>query len=79
MIHRMIRKIFAAILGIVQIGIGALSILLTYILHLDLFDIQTTFRIPLENVPLYVLISLVLGLFSTISGLSFIQEWRSHM
>lgn len=79
MIHKMIRKTFAAIVGMVQVGIGALSILFTYILHRDLFDVQAMFHIPMENVPLYVLLFLVLGLFSTISGFSFIQEWRSYI
>ena len=79
MIHNMIRKTFAVILGVVQVGIGASSILFTYILHRDLFYVQAMFRIPMENVPLRVLLLLVFGLFSTISGFSFIQEWRSHM
>jgi len=75
----MIRKTFAAILGMLQVGIGASSIIFTYFLHRDLFDIQDMFRVPMENVPLYVLLFFVLGLFSTISGVSFIQEWRSFM
>ena len=79
MIHRMIRKTFAATTGAAQVVISALSILFAYILHSDLFDVQAMFRIPMENVSLYALLFLVFGLFSMISGLSFIQEWRSQL
>ena len=75
----MIRKTFAAAVGMAQVVIGALSILFTFILHYDLFNVQSMFSIPVENVPLYVLLFLVFALFSMISGLSFIQEWRSYI
>jgi hypothetical protein len=78
-IHKMIRKTIAAATGAAQVVISALSILFAYILHSDLFDVQAMFRIPMENVSLYALLFLVFGLFSMISGLSFIQEWRSHL
>jgi polyferredoxin len=73
----MIRKVFVAAVGVAQVMIGALSILFTYIFHSDLFNVQATFWIPTKNVSLYVLLFLVFSLFSLISGLSFVQEWRS--
>ncbi len=79
MIDKMMRKTFAAVVGMAQVVIGALSILFTYILHYDLFNVQAMFWIPAENVSLYVLLFLVFGLFSLISGISFIQEWRSYI
>jgi len=75
----MIRKTFAATTGAAQVVISALSILFAYILHSDLFDVQALFRISTENVSLFTLLFLVFGLFSLISGLSFMQEWQSQM
>lgn len=79
MIHEMIRKTFAAAVGTAQVVIGALLILFTYVLHYDLFNVQSMFRIRIENAPLYALLLLIVGLFSLVSGLSFIQEWRSYV
>jgi hypothetical protein len=77
-IHEMIRKAFAAAVGTAQVMIGALLIIYTYVLYYDLFNVQSTFRIPIENAPLYALLLLIFGLFSLVSGLSFIQEGRSY-
>lgn len=77
MIDKLIRKPFAATIGAAQVVVSALSILFAYILQYDLFDVQGMFRIPMENVSFYALLFLIFGLFSMISGLSFIQEWRS--
>jgi hypothetical protein len=78
-IHEMIRKTFAVAVGTAQVVIGALLILFTYVLYYDLFNVQSMFRIPIENAPLYALLVLIFGLFSLVSGLSFIQEWRSYL
>ena len=73
----MIRKTVAAAVGFAQVAIGFLSIILIYILYNDIFNVQTMFSIFMETVSLYVLL-LFFGLFSMISGLSFIQEWQRY-
>ena len=73
----MIRKIFVAAVGITQVAIGFFSFILIYILHYNIFNFQTMFNISIENLPLYVLL-LFFGLFSMLSGFSFIQEWQSY-
>ena len=75
----MVRKTFVAAVGMAQVVISAFSILFAHILNYDLFNVQAMFRITIENAPLYALLFLVFGLFSMISGLSFIQEWRSDI
>jgi hypothetical protein len=75
----MIRKILVAAIGMVQIIIGVSSIVFTYIFHYNMFDFQIVFNLSLEEISFYLLLFLAVGLFSLISGLFFIQEWRSSV
>jgi hypothetical protein len=74
------REILAAIIGIIQSVIGALAIVLAYVLHYNLFDIQANIREMLgisvsENLPLYMLLAFTFGFFSIASGFILIHEW----
>ncbi len=73
----MIRKLLAAFIGSAQVLIGALSIVFTYVLNYDLYGVRAMFGITVENVGLSILLLWFFGVFSIISGLSFVQEWRS--
>lgn len=73
----MVRKTLVAIIGLLQIVIGISLIIFIYIFYNNLFDFQIIFNIPSEYASFYVLLLVGVGIFSLISGLSFIQEWRS--
>jgi len=68
------RKIVSKVVGVTQSGIGALAVIFAYILYYDLFDIQGMLNTSTQNVPLYMLILLIFGLLSVISGLFLIYE-----
>lgn len=68
-----------AAVGMLQIIIGVSSIVFTYIFHYNMFDFQIVFNLSLEEISFYMLLFLAVGLFSLISGLFFIQEWRSSV
>ena len=73
----MIRKILAAAIGMIQISIGISSIVFIYIFYNNLFDFHDVFNIPMEQISFYMLFLTAIGLFSVISGLSLVQEWRN--
>lgn len=75
--YRMMRKILVATIGIVQVIIGISSIIFVYLYNYDKFDFPVIFNLPPEETSFYLLIFLAFCLFSLISGLSFIQEWRN--
>lgn len=75
----MMRKTLVAAVGMAQVMIGVSSLVFIYILHYDQFDVQVVFNLSMEETSLYVLLFLAFGLFSLISGLLFIQEWRSSV
>lgn len=68
-----------AAVGMVQVIIGVSSIVFAYIFHYNIFDFQIAFNLSLEETSFYLLVFLAVGLFSLISGLFFIQEWRSSV
>ena len=72
----MVRKILVAAIGLLQIGIGISLIIFIYFFYNNLFDFQIIFNIPSEYSSFYVLLLVGVGIFSLISGLTFIQEWR---
>lgn len=73
---KMIRKILAAAIGMIQLSMGVSLIVFVYIFHNNLFNFQDLLSIPLEQISFYMLFLTAIGFFSVISGLSFIQEWR---
>ena len=75
----MIRKILVASVGLVQVMIGVSSIVFSYVFHNELFGFQVFFGLSLEEKSLYLVVFLVIGLFSLLSGILFIQEWRDSI
>ncbi|UCC57934.1 MAG: hypothetical protein JSW14_06115 [Candidatus Bathyarchaeum sp.] len=69
-----IRRILTAITGIAQGVIGGASMVLALMLYLNILEVQTVFNVPLELLPLYLLILGMFSLFSVISGLYLIRE-----
>ena len=68
------RKIVSKVVGVAQSGIGVLAVIFAYILYYNLFDIQGMLNTSAQNAPLYMLILLIFGLLSVISGLFLIYE-----
>jgi len=69
-----VRRIFVAIVGIAQGGLGVLAGILVCILYFNFPSVQTTLNVPAEHLPLYLLILSVFSLFSVISGFFLIHE-----
>lgn len=66
-----------AIIGIIQSVLGVLAIIFAYIItYHDHFGVQTIIGVSRENMPLYMLLLLIFGIFSIISGFLLIHEWR---
>lgn len=73
-----IRRILTAITGIVQSAIGVLSAVLAALLFFGILEVQTVFSVPSEFLPLYLLIICLFSVFSILSGLFLIREWRGN-
>jgi hypothetical protein len=71
-----IRGIMTAITGIAQGAIGVLSAVLAVLLFFNILEVQTLFNVPSELLPLYLLIFCLFSVFSILSGLFLIREWR---
>ena len=71
-----IRRIIAAIIGVAQGVIGALSGVLAVMLFFNIIELQTVFNVPPELLPLYLLILSLFTLFSVVSGFFLIREGR---
>lgn len=56
------------VIAVLQSGIGASSIILTGLLHYNLFDVQGVLNVSVENVHVYMLLLSVFGFFSIVSG-----------
>jgi len=76
------RGVLSLAVGVVQGGVGAFTIALAYLLIHDSLGIRATVQSLLgggvalgEALPLCLLLLLVLGSFSILSGASLIGEW----
>ena len=69
-----VRKIISRVVGVAQSGMGVLAVIFAYLLYYNLFDIQGMLNASSQNAPLYMLLLLIFGLFSVISGLFLIYE-----
>ena len=67
-------KILSTVVGAAQSAIGVLAAIASYILYSDLFGLQAWLNVTTEFVPLYMLILIVFGFFSVISGLFLLAE-----
>ena len=68
------RKTLATVVGTVQSTLGVLVVIFTYFLHTNLFGLQENLNVSAEFVPLFMLILIVFGLFSIISGVFLLTE-----
>jgi len=71
-----IRKTLTAVTGIVQGAIGVLSAVLAVLLFFDILEVQAVFSVPSEFLPLYLFILCLFSVFSILSSLFLIREWR---
>jgi len=69
-----VRKIISRVVGVAQSGMGVLAVIFAYLLYYNLFDVQGMLNASAQNAPLYMLLLLIFGLFSVISGLFLIYE-----
>ena len=67
-------KILATVVGAAQSAAGVLAAIAAYILYIDFFGLQAWLNVTTEFVPLYMLILIVFGFFSIISGLFLLAE-----
>jgi len=68
------RKLIIGFVGATQEAIGALTIVFSYILYHDLFDVQIWLDISAEHVFFYLLLLFVFGFVSIISGFFLLRE-----
>jgi len=69
-----IRRKVAILVGLTQSVIGAFVTVFAYILYHNFFGIQAVLNVPQKDVVLYMLVPIVFGLLSIISGLFLINE-----
>ena len=68
------KKTLAAIVGLTQGAIGIAAIALAALLYFNLLDFQAVLNVPVELLPLNLLILGVFGFFSLISGFLLLYE-----
>lgn len=68
------RKKVSTVVGCTQIVIGAFASIFAYVLYHDFFGVQEVLNVSREDVLLYMLILIVFGLLSIISGLFLMTE-----
>lgn len=71
------RRILVAIVGATQGLTGVLAIIFAYILYIDFFGLRAWLNVTAEFLPLYMLVLIVFGFFSMISGLFLLTERES--
>ena len=75
----MLRQTLVTSIGLVQVMIGVSSIVFSYIFHYEFFGFQIFLNVSIEEKALYLILFLAIGVFSLISGILFIQEWRDSI
>jgi len=68
------RRVISRIVGVAQSVVGAITIIFAYGLHSNLFGMQGALGISAKSMPLFVLIFLIFGFLSIISGLFLICD-----
>jgi len=68
------RRILVAIVGATQGLTGVLAMIFAYILYIDFFGLRAWLDVTAEFLPLYMLVLIVFGFFSMISGLFLLTE-----
>jgi len=70
---RILRAISKAV-GLLQAFVGGMSLIFAFILFYDFFGVQAVLGVSGENIELYMLVFIIFGLFSVISGLLLFYE-----
>jgi uncharacterized membrane protein len=68
------RRILVAIVGTIQSLIGLLAAVFVYIFYIDFFGLRAWLNVTEEFLPLYMLVLIVFGFFSILSGLFLLTE-----
>jgi len=69
-----LRKILATVVGTVQTSIGVLAVILVYILYFNSFGLREWLNVTEEFLPLQMLVLIVFGFFSILSGSILVRE-----
>jgi len=69
-----IRRTISRAIGLMQSLVGGLAIFLAFLCYYNVFDVQVMLGFSIENVELYMLVFIIFGLFSIISGLFLFYE-----
>jgi len=69
-----VRRKASIVVGLAQSMIGAFATVFAYILYHNFFGIQSVLNVPQKDVLLYMLVLIVFGLLSIISGLFLVNE-----
>jgi len=69
-----VRRKVSIVVGLAQSVIGAFATVFAYIIYHNFFRIQEVLNVPQKDVLLYMLILIVFGLLSIISGLFLVNE-----
>ena len=73
-----IRKVLAAVTGLVQEAIGFSAAVVAVMLFFDFLEVQTIFTLPTKFLPFYLLVLVLFSLFSIVSGLFLIREGQER-
>jgi len=68
------RKKVSMVVGLAQSAIGAFATVFSYVLYHNFFGIQAVLNVPQGNLLLYMLVLIVFGSLSIISGLFLVNE-----
>ncbi|MGD9130521.1 MAG: hypothetical protein PVH73_02980 [Candidatus Bathyarchaeota archaeon] len=71
-----IRRIVTAVAGIAQSTIGVSFAVLAVLLFFNILEVQAVFNVSTEFLPIYLLFLGLFSIFSMLSGLFLIREWR---
>lgn len=69
-----LRRILTSIIGALQGALGVLAITLGCILYFNFLSARAILNVTAETLPLYLLILIVFGVFSAISGILLVFE-----
>jgi hypothetical protein len=69
-----VSRVLTAIVGAVQSAIGAVVMVLSLLLYLNILEFQTMFNLPSELLPFYLMVLGLFSLFSIISGVYLIRR-----
>ncbi len=67
------RRILATIVGTMQSAMGMLAVIFACTLYIDLFGLRARLNVTTEFLPLHMLVLIVFGFFSILSGLLLVR------